>query len=253
MSRLLVLVALSLAACATRATGPAPAIPTPVPGDLAYRGRVQLRGPDADRLFTYERRVQRVDDGLVAVHTTFDPQDTPVVQHTAAVDAAGALQRFDEVHAQLGHTGHAVVQRRPDGDHDIVLTVTRAGRTQVRTRSTALPVHAGPSLFGFVQRNWTRLLRGERLPLRFVVLDAVQTYRFVVRLDDVTAEHAVFTMTASHPAVRLVVAPMRLTFARADRSPVRFEGLVPPRRRDGNRWRRLDARVDYTLAPLPSP
>ncbi|MEO0600219.1 MAG: hypothetical protein AAF211_02230 [Myxococcota bacterium] len=209
-----------------------------------YTGRVQPRGDDADALFSYRRAVFADGDALVASHLTVDADGEPKVLHVAHTASDGRLLRFQEWHGQTGLVGSMVV----DASHTATFEVTVGGAHTERTEAGEVPVHAGPSLFGFVRQHWDALVKGEARPLRFAVLADTRTYRFDVRLGSIDEARAVFEMRASRPFVRLAVPTLALTFDSVTRTPIRYEGPVPPLRETSRGLRSLDARVDYTLA-----
>lgn len=83
--------------------------------------------------------------------------------------------------------------------------------------------------------------------IRFAVVERARTYAFDLRVEEVTPDTTTFTMTASSPAVRMAIPPMRLVFDTASRSIVRYEGRVPPMIEGRRGLVPLDARVEYEL------
>ncbi|MFT4624568.1 MAG: hypothetical protein ACI8PZ_003227 [Myxococcota bacterium] len=213
-------------------------------GTLIYNGDVRPQGADAEGAFRYERWVRDTGAGNVSTHLTYDLAGDGVVLHQATHDAAYTLTRFEELHGQTGLVGS--VEVHPGGELSIEVTVD--GETTRATEGPGAPVHAGPTLFGYVLNHWDGLVAGESLPLRFPVLSDARTYGFQVRLDHADREHTVFRMDATHLLVRAVVPTMRLTFATETREPVRYEGSVPPLLDDDGRLRAFQARVDYTMS-----
>ncbi|MEN0062182.1 MAG: hypothetical protein AAGA48_08515 [Myxococcota bacterium] len=208
-----------------------------------YTGRVQPRGDDADALFSYRRAIFDDGDVQVSSHLTVDADGEPKVLHVAHTRSDGRLLRFEEWHGQTGLVGSLAV----DASHTATIEVTVGGERTERTEAGDVPVHAGPSLFGFVLQHWDALVKGEVRPLRFAVLAKARTYRFDVRLASIDEARAVFEMRASSPFVRIAVPTLAITFDSVTRTPIRYEGPVPPLRETPRGLRSLDARVDYTL------
>ena len=106
-------------------------------GDLIYEGRVQARGDDADALFRYERRVERVDDGWVGSHITYNTNEVPVVLQIATYTDAYELLSFEEIHGQTGLVGEATV----NADGDLELDWAQGGEADSSLESDDDPVH----------------------------------------------------------------------------------------------------------------
>ena len=57
---------------------------------------------------------------------------------------------------------------------------------------------------------------------------------------------ASFTITPSNFLIRMAVAPLQVTFDAGTKTPVRYEGRVPPMENISGKLKDLDARVEYT-------
>ena len=104
---------------------------------------------------------------------------------------------------------------------------------------------------GFVLNHWEELSAGKGLAVRMIVMTKKTTYGFIVRRAAAREDGlATFSITPDSLLVRLVVAPLAVSFDPATRHVVRYEGRVPPQREVGGRLEDLDAIVDYSmLAP----
>lgn len=212
-------------------------------GEAIYSGRVQHRGPDAERLFDYERRAASDGEVQVSSHLTVAEDGAGVVLHQATHDADYALLHFRELHGQTGLVGTLDVE--VDGTANFEVTVS--GSTTSRTESGDEPVHVGPTLFGYALARWDELLDGQSVPLRFAVMEDLRTYRFLLELEATDEATTSFTMRASSPFVALAVPTMRLMFDSATREIVRYEGSVPPLLTEDGKLTKFEGRVDYTF------
>lgn len=215
-------------------------------GELIYRGSVVPQDqPGTPPLFTYERRVGPNGAGLASAHITTDRQGQVIIAEQARMAPGYVLRRFDAANRQQGYSGSVVVSR--EGRH-LDFTLVRDGKVQTASEDVRDPVVSGPSLHGFILHHWDRLVAGEKLPVRMIILDRLETYGFDIRHQHAAGGHATFSITPSSWLVRLVVAPLTVTFDQAARNVVRYEGRVPPMKPEGGQWVKLDARVDYTMA-----
>jgi hypothetical protein len=215
-----------------------------IAGTAIYRGSVfPLHGNTTDTLYTYERRVAQDMSMLRVAHITRTLQRRVIIEESAVCAADYALQRFDAVNAQAGFVGSAVVSA--DGRR-VDFRLERDGRVTTASQDIDAPVVAGPTVHGFIRAHWDQLISGSRLKVRMIVMTRTTTYGFDVRAAPAANGTTTFTVTPSSMLIRLVVAPLRVTFDTA-RNVVRYEGRVPPMRFGDGKWHDLDARVDYTM------
>lgn len=215
-------------------------------GSLIYQGTVFAQGdPAAGPLYTYERRLARDPQGLAASHLTRDPQGRLIIAEQAQFTPAYELRRFDVANAQAGFAGSAELV---DGGRRLAYRLTEHGQLSTAFEDVTGPVVAGPSLHGFVLHHWNELMAGGQLPVRMIVMTRKTTYGFVVRRGATRDDRLVsFTIVPDSLFVRLIVAPLTVSFDPATRHVVRYEGRVPPQREVDGRLEDLDARVDYTM------
>jgi hypothetical protein len=213
-----------------------------------YEGRVFVptAAPGAAPLFTYERRVAATDDGhdLLASHLTRDAGGATIIEESARTTPAYALRRFDADNRQQGYRGSATVSA--DG-RQIDFSLLRDGRWSHASQTLNAPAVAGPSLHGFMLQHWDRLVAGDTVPVRMIVIAKKTTYGFRIRLHSRSSELTVFSVTPTNVLVRLAVAPLAVAFDNATHQVLRYEGRVPPQLVERGRAREFDARVEYTM------
>ena len=223
----------------------APERQPPLAGERIYRGEVQaLDQMPVGRLFFYERRVAVATGGLAASHITSQPDGAVVIEERAQVDPNYGLRHFEAVNTQAGHRG--TVQVSADGRR-LDYRLVDQGVVRTATEEVTAPVVSGPSLHGFILQHWPALVRGQVVPVRFIVLAELRTYGFDIALASQTDGLTRFTVTPSSWWVRLAVAPLIVSFDDRLRHPVRYEGRVPPMVLRNGRLQPLDARVDYAM------
>lgn len=215
-----------------------------IAGTMIYRGSVYPRGA-ATPLFSYERRVAATAQGWTAAHITRDLDGDVLIAEQARFTPDYALQRFDASNRQLGYSGSVLLSA--EGRH-LQYTLSRNGKVSTASEEVQDPVVSGPSLHGFIRHHWDALAAGRRVPVRLIVLAEKRTYGFVIRRSDQDAERTAFTLTPSSPLVRMLVAPLTVSFDTHGRNVLRYDGRVPPMRPVAGKLKPLDARVDYTMA-----
>ncbi len=213
-------------------------------GALVYRGDTfAQRTPAGAPLFHYERRVLAHPGGLTASHTTRDTAGRVLIVESAQVSPHYAIQRFEVTNMQSGFTGS--VQTSNGGRH-LEYELIHNGKRSTASEDISDPVVCGPSLFGFILKHWDPLMAGATLPVRMLVLKEKTTYGFDLKFDNLVDGKAAFTITPSHFLIRMAITPLRVVFDASTRTPVRYEGRVPPMENVAGTLKDLDARVEYT-------
>ncbi|OGB28259.1 MAG: hypothetical protein A3F78_03535 [Burkholderiales bacterium RIFCSPLOWO2_12_FULL_61_40] len=213
-------------------------------GTLVYRGDTFAQHPPFGLpLYRYERRVLRTPTGLTARHITRDPTGRVVIVEASVVSPTYAVQRFEVVNQQAGFAGSAVISQ---AGHHLDYELNSNGTVSRASEDVSDPVVTGPSLFGFILKNWDTLKAGSTVPVRMVVLKDKTTYGFDLRFEKLVHGQVSFTVTPSSFLVRLAVAPLRVVLDAATRNAVRYEGRVPPMENVSGKLQDLDARVEYT-------
>ena len=217
-------------------------------GALVYRGATfTQRTPAGDPLYRYERRVLTAPAGLVASHITSDPAGRVIIVESATLSPQYEIRRFETNNQQMGFAGS--VQVSNDGRH-LEYELNDNGKVSKASEDVSDPVVSGPSMFGFILKNWEPLKAGTSLPVRMLVLKEKTTYGFDIKYEKQANGQASFTITPSSFLIRMAIAPLRVVFDANTKSPVRYEGRVPPMENVAGKLKDLDARVEYTsLAP----
>lgn len=213
-------------------------------GVLVYRGATFAQRETAGNpLYRYERRVLPMADGLSASHLTSDPAGRLIIVESATMSAQYELRRFEATNQQAGFAGSA--QLSPDGRH-LTYELNDNGKSSTTTEEVSDPVVSGPSMFGFILKHWEPLQAGATIPVRMLVLKDKTTYGFNVKHEKQANGQTSFAVTPSSFLIRMAIAPLRVVFDATTRTPVRYEGRVPPMENAAGKLEDLDARVEYT-------
>lgn len=215
-------------------------------GDLIYHGAVfALHEPQGAQLYSYERRLKAVGPLLESSHITREPDGEVPIVESARFTPRYELQRFDAINRQAGYSG-SVVMGAPGQLH---YTLRRGDVVSTATETVNEPVVSGPSLHGYIAQQWQRLLAGERVNVRLIVLEKMQSYRFeIAHVPASQPGRAAFSLRPTHWLLRLAIAPLTVEFETGSRDVARYSGRVPPMRQlDHNKFEPLDARVEYTM------
>lgn len=217
-------------------------------GTLVYRGNTFAQRPPAGApLYRYERRVLTAPKGLSASHITSDPAGRVIIVESALVSPMYETQRFEATNQQSGLSGSVQIS---NGGRHLEYELNDNGKRSTASEDVSDPVVCGPSLFGFILKNWEPLVGGTTLPVRMLVLKDKTTYGFDLKFEKLANGHASFTITPSSFLIRMAIAPLRVVLDASTRTAVRYEGRVPPMENVYGKLKDLDARVEYTsMAP----
>lgn len=208
-------------------------------GETVYFGRTfPLKSASSAPLFVYERRVDVRDGVWVSTHVTRDPDGGVVLVDSAVHDAEYRLSDYTLHTDQRGRRGAV----RVTADQ---VTFTLDDTTKVERRGGDVVV--GPTLVGYIVRRLDALRAGKTLPVRFAVLDRLETLGFELRKAPSEPGQTRVEMVPASFFVGLLVQPVAFTFDATTDKLVRIEGRVPPKRVDGAKLRDLDARVEYSF------
>lgn len=212
-------------------------------GTLVYRGETfTQRTPAGAPLYRYERRVLTAPNGLTASHITSDPAGRVIIVESALVSPNYDTQRFEATNQQSGFTGSVQIS---NGGRHLEYELNDNGKVSTASEDVSDPVVCGPSMFGFILKNWDLLAAGTSLPVRVLVLKEKTTYGFDLKFDKVVNGQASFTITPSSVVIRMAIAPLRVVFDASTKRAVRYEGRVPPMENVSGKLKDLDARVEY--------
>ena len=214
-------------------------------GDRVYVGQVYpLQGPRAAPRFAYERRVRWTEAGATSTCLTREGSEVVLVD-IAEHGPDYALRTFTEYQLQLQEVAQVEVR----GETVAFRVVDRAG-TRAATETVTLPVLVGPTVYGFLYRHWGPLLAGEVVPFRYAVVSRLETVGFeLVRVPAPPGQVQV-EMRASSPLVRLVVAPIVITFTEQG-ALLAYDGRTPMKTGGPGRWTDFEGHVEYALEPAP--
>jgi hypothetical protein len=214
-------------------------------GTLIYRGETFSQDTTSTMpLYRYERRVLSSSYGLTATHMTSDLAGRVIIAESAVVSPGYALERLEVLNQQSGFAGSVRVSK--DG-HRLDYELDLNGAVSTASEVVSDPVVSGPSMFGFILKNWDALKAGTIIPVRMIVLKEKTTYGFDIKFAKQINARASFTITPSNFLIRMAVAPLRLVFDANTKSPIQYIGRVPPMESLAGKLKDLDARVEYSL------
>jgi hypothetical protein len=213
-------------------------------GRLIYEGDVYaLAGSSASQLYSYQRRVGEIPEGLTSSHITRTPNGEVILVESAQFTSEYELLEFEATNKQAGYSGSVVVI----GGQRLEYVLNEGGKVTTASEKVTDSVVTGPSLHGFILQHWEELTAGRAVPIRFIALAEKKTYGFDIRLAEVSNGRTSFSVTPNNFLVRLALDPLTVEFDSFSRNVVSYVGRVPPKQEIHGKLKALDARVDYTM------
>jgi hypothetical protein len=211
-------------------------------GQQVYEGRVYSLDGESEPLFRYERRVKARGDQLTSTHLTYDPAGKAVVIQSATHTTTYELSDAELIQRQTGLAGAVRVS-----GNQVVFTLDHDGIVSTAHENVDSPVVAGASMFGYIVTHWDELRSGATLPIRFAVIERMETIGFLLDRVPSRPGRTTIRMRASSPLLRLIVAPTYFQFDTEQKRILEYTGRVPPMVKVANRLQPLDARVNYSF------
>jgi hypothetical protein len=220
--------------------------PVPLPAEVTARGETIYYGSvypvdDAGEapLFVYERRTGEQQGTPVSTHITRDRSGAVVFADAATHARDYALVDYTLYGNQLGQRGSIHV-----GEHEVTFTLVDGRGERQRRETRKGPVAVGPTLVGYIFHNLDALSAGRTVPVRFALLDRLETIAFDLQAVDAAPGRTRIRMKPSSLLLSALVRPLYFTFDAAGKL-VQLEGRMPTKQPRGDRLRDLDARVEY--------
>jgi hypothetical protein len=108
----------------------------------------------------------------------------------------------------------------------------------------------GPSLLTYIALNWPDINGGKSIRMRFASWERLETVGFEIFKvgEESRGERKVtiLTMKPSNFVIAALVKPLKLVVANEGKELVEIFGRTLPKRKDGTKWKDLDAEVYYS-------
>ncbi|MGZ5279801.1 MAG: hypothetical protein ACXWC9_07665 [Pseudobdellovibrionaceae bacterium] len=196
------------------------------------------------KLYTFQVEDTNPDAG--EFQTTFKDMDGNVVVQEKAVVKGSDIVKFEIDHKQLAQKGLIEVK-----DGKAYFTKIMAdGKSSTKEEKLGKTFVVSATFQKFVRDNWEAITGGKEIEFRYGVWDRQETVGFEVFKtgEDKVGEQpvVVLKMKPSNFFISKLVDPIIFKFAADGSKLLEMNGRVPPKRKDGNNWKDLDAEVVYT-------
>lgn len=206
-------------------------------------------------LFTFKRTATRSNSTVYVLRDFLYPNGS-VAAREEVVFEHNQLVSFQLDERQTGARGSAKIYADPKNARKQTLQfdwITRAGNSlKKKTDSETLQrdTLVGDMIPYFIAAHWNELTRGDAVNFRFIVPSRLETVGFkLVKESDVTwrGETALrLRMEASNLIIAQLVDPLFFIVEKDGAHRVlEYVGRTTPKKRDGEKWKDLDARTVY--------
>lgn len=212
-------------------------------------GQVFEKGSSRQKLLFQFKNVITDDGATQKADAQFNTEAGDIVVRETSERQGTSLKRYDVDHRQTARKGSIVVE----GDK-ITFNFEENGKAK-SPETEKLPANfvVGHTLAPYVASHWKELSGGQSIDIRFGVWDRQETVGFTLskvgqeKLNGKDAVILKFKPTSF--VIAALVDPVLFKFSTDGKELLGMVGRVAPKRKDGNKWRDLDAEVIYSTSP----
>ena len=207
-------------------------------------GTVYEKGSNRKNVLFHWKRVEQKSGPIERATITYtDPAGKIAVQEESETDD-GRLKRFHQKQFQLNEEGTVEVRAGK-----ALFSYTKNGKTKTDDESAPENIVVGPTLVEYLQKHRERLLKGEKIEVRYAVLDRLETVGFQlfkVGEEKIDGKDVVqVKMKPTSFIISALVDPVHFKFYTDGLRIVEVVGRTSPKRKVGEKWKDLDAEIHY--------
>ncbi len=152
----------------------------------------------------------------------------------------GKVKKYDIIIKQNGDSGSMEVR-----DGKIFFSYTHDGKTKTDDEKVPENFIVTATLTDFLAQHSAELLKGDTIDARLGVADRCETVGFKYFKTEEGKRDGKDTVTIKMKPVSFIIAaivdPLYLTFTKSDFKVIEINGRTIPKRKDGDKWKDLDA------------
>jgi hypothetical protein len=213
-------------------------------------GAVYTSDPGNKKLLYKFTRATTRSGSTVRVQRDYTyPDGSPAAREVITYEG-NALVSFELEEMQIGASGSSKI-RREDGNPakasiDFSYTKEPGGKPKLRTESLAVSTLNSDMIASFLASQWDKLVRGEKVKSRYIVVPRTETVGFTFVKEPETPGQDPTVMIVKMEATSMILAalvdPLFFTLEKAPPHRVlRYAGRTTPRIRVDGKWKDLDA------------
>ena len=197
-----------------------------------------------DLLYTFKNNTTETA-GILKTEGQFTDLSGQVVVSEVSERQGATLKSYSVDHMQTGRKGSIVV----DGKKVIFNYEENGKKKSAETEDLKDNFVVGHTLVAYVANHWKEIMDGKTIDVRFGVWDRQETVGFSLfkvgdeKLDGKDAVLLKFKPTSF--VISAIVDPIIFKFRPDGKELMGMVGRVMPKRKDGNKWKDLDAEVIY--------
>ncbi len=211
----------------------------------SYTGTMyELDSDHSKKLYTLKVDMKESGDLTDHLAEFMDSENKSIITETAVLKGTDVV-KYHIDQKQTGEKGDVEIK-----DGKIFFNYTdSSGNKKEATEKYKEPFVMNVSFNRFVQKNWADLLAGKEIDIRYGVWYRRDTVGFSIKKMGEESKNGLQTihirMKPSSFVIAAIVDPVHMWYTQDGAKIVALKGRVAPKRKDGDKWKDLDADVDY--------
>jgi hypothetical protein len=197
------------------------------------------------QLFNFRRTAHHSGNETYVTRTyTYPDGGTAAVEKATYRDNKLIFYGLEE--KQIGAHGQAEIHGDAwQGSGQISFRYIKSGKTYTDDEDLTASTVVNDDIVPYMLAHWDRLMQGQEVYLRYIVIPRTQTVGFNLIKSGKTAwkgnPAVIIKMVPSSFFIRLVVDPMYFTVEKNTRRVVKYEGRTTPKIKENGEWKDFDA------------
>jgi len=108
---------------------------------------------------------------------------------------------------------------------------------------------SGPVARNFLREHWEKLMNGDTVKTRFVVMEIGGTVGFEFKKKAQTEREVTIEMRPSSFFVDMIVDPIEMVYDSVEKRMIRYRGRTPLKTLNGKKWDPVDSEIHYLWEP----
>ncbi len=213
---------------------------------VSYLGSIYEEGSNKQKLIYRVKRDEVLNSDLSKIVFS-DLLGKEVVSEELILEHS-KISKYLVHHKQLGEERSMEVK-----EGKIYFQVTREGQVSKDDEKLTDNLVVGPTIVDYLKKNWSLLLSGKEVEVRYAALERKETVGFKFFVDEEKKVDGksiiVVKMKPTSFIIAALVKPLLFTFEKDTGKLLELKGRTLPKQNVNGSWKDLDAEVVYSYTP----
>jgi hypothetical protein len=201
-------------------------------------------GSNQKKILFTSKRSEKIDGHRKIIQVVFsDPQGHVAVTEEGVVEN-GNIVSYTVDQKQTNEWGSLEVK-----GNKVSFTYKKEGKTSADDEDLKENLVVAPTLVDYLKKNWSTILKGDDVDVRYAALDRKETVGFKFFKVKEERRDGVDTVTVKMKPTSFVIAaivsPLFFTFEKSDAKLIEIAGRTLPKLKSGDKYKDLDADSFY--------